>query len=183
LDFYIEKFGQEEGTERYARWKKSQDHSSKKFMIEKYGVENGLKKYKEVGLKRAFHSDSYHSKISQELFDDIKNILDIDECVYSKNGGEFRLFDIENNKPYYFDFRYKNKIIEYNGDYWHANPKFYDKDYEYKNGIHASDIWEKDKTKQLLAEQAGFSVLTIWDSDYKSDKTAILKRCLQFLEY
>lgn len=182
IDFYIEKYGEEEGRKKFNEWKKSQDHSSKEFMIKKYGIKEGLKKYKEVGLKRSFHSDSYHSKISQQLFKTIKNIIGDDECKYSENGHELRLFDDDENKPYYFDFSYKDKIIEYNGDYWHANPEFYKSDYQFKNDVSASDIWEKDRKKRLLAEQRGYKVLTIWDSDYKKDRVSILEKCLEFLQ-
>ena len=40
---------------------------------------------------------------------------------YKKNAEEFIL------GKYVFDFVYEHKIIEFNGDYWHANPKIYDK--------------------------------------------------------
>lgn len=181
IHFYIEKYGKEEGEKKYEEWKKSQDHSSISFMVKKYGIDEGLKKYKEVSFKRSFHSDSYHSKISQSLFENIKNIINDDTCKYSTNGGELRLYDEKENKPYYYDFSYKNKIIEYNGDFWHANPNFYESDYIFKNGIYASDIWEKDKKKQLLAKEKGYEILTIWDSEYKKDSTNVLKKCLSFL--
>lgn len=184
IDYYINKYGKEEGEKKYFIWKKSQDHSSKKFLIEKYGIENGLKKYKEIGFKRAFHSDSYHSKISQELFETIKNVMnetDKTEFKYSNNGGELRLYDKNESKPYYYDFSYKNKIIEYNGDFWHANPEIYSSDYCYKNGIYASDIWEKDFKKTSFAKTIGYDVLIIWHSEYKKDKIGTLEKCLKFL--
>ena len=182
IDFYINKYGEKEGRKKYNDCKKSQYHSSKELMVKKYGTHEGLKKYKEIGLKRSFHSDSYHSKISQRLFEDIKNILGDNDCKYSENGCELRLFDNKENKPYYFDFSYKDKIIEYNGDYWHANPKFYEKDYCFKDKVCASDIWEKDNKKRLFAEERGYKVLTVWDSDYKKDKTSVLEKCLDFLQ-
>lgn len=181
INFYVEKYGEEEGKKKYDEWKKSQDHSSKEFMIKKYGIKEGLKKYREVGLKRSFHSDSYHSKISQQLFDTIKSIIG-EECKYSTNGQELRLFDEEENKPYYFDFCYKDKIIEYNGDYWHANPNFYESDYLFKGDVLASDIWEKDRRKQIFAEQKGYKVLTVWDSEYKKGSIDVLEKCLNFLK-
>ena len=184
LSFYVDKYGEEEGVKKYSLWKKSQDHSSKEFFIKKYGIEEGLKKYKEVGSKRAFHSDAYHSKISQELFDTIKNIInettDV-EIKYANNGGELKLYDQSKNKPYYYDFSYKNKIIEYNGDYWHANPEIYSADYCFKDEIKASDIWERDNRKLSFAKTKGYGVLVIWHSEYKKDKITVLKKCLEFL--
>lgn len=180
----IEKYGKEEGGKKYSAWKKSQDHSSKEFMIKKYGIENGLKKYKEVGCKRAFHSDAYHSKISQELFETIKNVVNnsnTEEFKYASNGGELRLYDKIENKAYYYDFAYKNKIIEYNGDFWHANPEMYSQDDSFKNGLLASEIWEKDAKKTTFAKMAGYDILVIWHSEYKKDKVNTLEKCLNFL--
>ena len=180
--FYIDKYGEEEGEKKYSLWKKSQDHSSKEFMVKKYGIEEGLKKYKEAGLKKAIHSDTYHSKISQLLFEDIKKIINDDANIkFSDNGGELRLYDKKENKPYYYDFSYKNKIIEYNGDFWHANPKIYKDDYLFKDGSSASDVWERDKKKIDFAKKSGYDVFIVWDNDYKKDKINILEKCLNFL--
>lgn len=183
VEYYVDKYGREEGEKKYSLWKKSQDHSSKEFMVKKYGIENGLKKYKEIGFKRAFHSDAYHSRISQILFEDIKKIINDNdsEFKFSTNGGELRLYDKNENKPYYYDFSYKNKIIEYNGDYWHANPKIYNGDYAFKNGVCATDIWDRDKKKVEFAKQLGYEVFVVWDNDYKKDKIDILKKCINFL--
>jgi len=184
IEYYIDKYGKEEGEKKYLAWKKTQDHSSKEFMIKKYGIENGLKKYKEVGRKRAFHSDAYHSKISQELFETIKKVMNnanTEDFKYANNGGELRLYDKTENKPYYYDFAYKNKIIEYNGDFWHANQEMYSSDDSFKNGILASEIWEKDTKKTTFAKMAGYDILVIWHSEYKKDKVGILEKCLKFL--
>lgn len=181
-EYYVDKYGEEEGEKRYYLWKKSQDHSSKEFMIKKYGIKEGLKRYKKVGLKRAIHFDSYHSKISQILFEDIKKIIKDDSNIkFSNNGGELRLYNKGENKPYYYDFSYKNKIIEYNGDYWHANPKIYESKYVFKDGIYASDIWERDKKKIDFAKSLGYDVFIVWDNDYKKDKIGVLEKCLEFL--
>jgi len=43
-------------------------------------------------------------------------------------------------------------------------------------------MWDKDKRKKLLAEQHGFEVLVIWDSEYRwGNKQEIINRCLDFL--
>ena len=184
IDYYVDRYGKEEGEKKYLQWKKSQDHSSKEFMVKKYGIKEGIKKYKEVGFKRAFHSDSYHSKISQELFEDIKKIIDDGkmEFKYSNNGGELRLYNEKEKKPYYYDFSVGKKIIEYNGDYWHANPNIYNSDYCFKDGTYASDVWKRDKKKTEFAKQLGYDVFIVWDNDYKKDKLGILEKCLNFLK-
>ena len=42
-------------------------------------------------------------------------------------------------------------------------------------------MWQKDAEKIRIANENGFEVLTIWDSEYKKDKECILKKCLDFL--
>ena len=182
-EFYVEKYGKEEGEKKYFLWKKSQDHSSKEFMIKKYGIKDGLKKYKEIGLKKAVRYSAYHSKISQTLFEEIRKIIKDDLNIrYSNNGGELMLYNENEKKPYYYDFSYKKKIIEYNGDFWHANPKIYESNYNFNNEICASDVWERDKKKIDFAKKLGYDVFIVWDNEYKKDKIGILEKCLNFLK-
>lgn len=70
-----------------------------------------------------------------------------------------------------FDFKIGNNIIiEVQGDYWHANPKFY-KENEVinypKRKCKAKEIWENDKKKKLIAEKYGYEVLYIWEDEVK----------------
>ena len=67
-----------------------------------------------------------------------------------------------------------NLIIEYNGDYWHCNPKKYDKDYfNEKKGKYAWELWEYDEKKLELIRNFGYNLEVVWEDDYKSDKTII----------
>jgi len=67
-----------------------------------------------------------------------------------------------------------NLIFEYNGDYWHCNPKKYnEKYYNVKKGKTAKELWEYDKIKLELAKNLGYNLEVIWESDYKSDSNII----------
>jgi len=55
-------------------------------------------------------STKTYSIVSQELFD----ILNRNGCMYKTKNKEF--FIASPNKTYAYDFRYKNKLIEFNGD-------------------------------------------------------------------
>jgi len=69
-----------------------------------------------------------------------------------------------------------NLIIEYNGDYWHCNPKKYTSEYfNEKKGKTAKDIWEYDLRKLELIKSYGYNLEVIWESDYKSDPNIIKK--------
>lgn len=77
------------------------------------------------------------------------------------------------------------KIIEYNGDNYHANPKKYlseDHPHPFRKKITAQEIWDKDRLKIKAANEKGFDVLTIWDSEYRwGNKQKVIGRCLDFL--
>lgn len=169
LEKCIQKYGQEEGNkiwlERQFKWQKS--------LIDNGNIKCG------------------YSRISQELFqellkyyyiDDIANVyyaVKNHEHYISKKGVGFFSYDFTDIS--------KKKIIEYNGDQYHANPKLYKADdfphpYYKENGPTALDIWKKDNIKLNLAKEYGFDILVVWDSEYKKNKNETIKKCLNFLQ-
>jgi G:T-mismatch repair DNA endonuclease (very short patch repair protein) len=71
-------------------------------------------------------------------------------------------------------------LIEFNGDYWHCNPKKYGADYfNVKLNMTAKQIWDRDAEKEQLAKQNGYEFLTIWESDYRKSKSVIIKKIVQ----
>lgn len=59
-------------------------------------------------------------------------------------------------------------IIEINGDYVHANPKYYNADdiiVLIGNSYTAEMKWEKDRKRQEKLESLGYTVFVIWESD------------------
>lgn len=73
-----------------------------------------------------------------------------------------------------FDFRIGDVIIEIQGDFWHANPKFYSESHELSFPgnvkVTAGDLWKKDHRKKVLAESRGYTVLYVWESDIRNCK-------------
>jgi hypothetical protein len=59
----------------------------------------------------------------------------------------------------------RRKIVEFHGDYWHANPQKYPFDWVGPNGVTASNIWLRDEIKRDLASQRGFLYRAVWESD------------------
>lgn len=83
-----------------------------------------------------------------------------------------------------FDFRLGNNLIEFNGDYWHANPKKYGHDFQVGRSRKrsAQQIWEADARKIALAEANGYRVKVVWESDYKKDPEKVIKECVEWLK-
>jgi len=73
-----------------------------------------------------------------------------------------------------------NMLIEFNGDYWHCNPKRYKANYfNIKKNMTAKQIWALDESKEQLAKEKGYEFLTIWESDYRKNHKIILRKIIQ----
>jgi hypothetical protein len=157
--------------------------------IEKYGTEDGERIFTERQIKwqnsllKNGNLKQGYSKSSQQLFDSIS--INKKDSLYATNGGEFRL-PKNGGGIWMYDFVYlKNKkIIEYNGDQYHANPNIFKSDdypHPFRKGRKSEEIWEKDKIKLDVAKSHGFEVLVIWDSEYRKNKKETIQKCLDFL--
>lgn len=156
--------------------------------IEKYGEENGEKIWAERQQKwlnsiyKTFQKNGV-GRSKQSIFAKII----IAKCCEALNieipNYEKYLYDKINKRSYAFDFMIKNKIIEFNGDYWHANPELYDENYfnKAKNKT-AKEIWEYDKAKIECAKSYGFDVLIVWENDYNYNEDEVIKKCIDFLK-
>lgn len=77
------------------------------------------------------------------------------------------------------DFKYENFIIEFDGDYWHANG--YDDNEIVHHNMTAKEIRERDEMKNAAYRRAGFSVIRIWQSDFKQDNSACVNHVLSII--
>jgi hypothetical protein len=163
------KYGKEEGEKRYEQWKKTVAITLEK-MISMYGEELGRQKY----FNWYFSSIGKYNKksisnISKQFFEELIEKLNLEktEIIY-----EYKLYDKNINKVYFYDFYFRNKIIEFNGDYWHANPKLYKHDDLIKlrgaNICFAKEIWDKDIRKIDFIKSNNFHVYIIWEREYRS---------------
>lgn len=139
--------------------------------------------YKKGLYKRSPKNGIGYSNEEKELIQSIIKILGISdsECKYHKNSIADQLVIFNNGTNYYYDFQYRNKIIEYNGTYWHCDPRFYDEGFKINGGTSAKEIWERDLEKTRIALEKGYSILHVWESDYKDDKEKIINECINFL--
>lgn len=187
---FIKRYGFEIGSRR---WKDYCDYegyagSSLSWFEDKYGKELGSKKYNEVCSKKL--SLKSYSKTSQELFFEIDKRLgeeiSLDSKWETKNHElEIFAFGEKSKKIFKLDYSLKNKAIEFNGDYWHANPKFYNADdvIRYRNCEKtAREIWEIDR-KRLEAISKTHKILVVWESDFKENREKEIERCIEFLKH
>jgi len=72
----------------------------------------------------------------------------------------------------------KNIIIEYNGDFWHANPSNYLATETIHDGILAQEIWERDELRANALFHEGYFVIVLWEKEYKENKELAFKNLL-----
>lgn len=141
------------GPSNAMRGKKHSKETKEKISITKIRqYENGEIKF------NAINSSSQELEISNYFKDNNINFVQ-----------QFQIY----GHSFFYDFYLPelNIIIEFNGDYWHANPE------KYKSGttlniqnaepVLVDKIWERDKLKRIIAEENGYKIFYIWESDYK----------------
>ena len=67
------------------------------------------------------------------------------------------------------DFILGNKIIEFDGEYWHG-----------KNMIRSGNA-NRDKERDERLIRNSYEVLHVKESDFKEDSKKIIEKCLKFL--
>lgn len=192
-DNLVKRHGVEKGTEKWNVYVERQRYAgcSIDYFIEKHGKEEGTDIYNilvEKRLKGYINSRRY-SKIATSFFNEIvtkfyTNTNGIWCNITSKHEYLVKINYEGFTKSYFYDFydESKGKIIEFNGDYWHANPNKY-KENDIVNGVKAKDIWIRDKHKIDYAKGLSHinGVLIVWESDYKKNPEQVFETCKQFL--
>lgn len=159
--------------------------------IKKYGYYNGNKIFKNrqsKWIKKMFNETTCMStgrsliadKFINNLIDSINDDIITQKFLYGIN--EIFIYDNIIKKANRYDLCYNNKIIEFNGDFWHSNPKIFKPDDIHKiKKIKCSDIWKLDNRKIELAKEHNYDVLIIWESEYINNETEIINKCKKFL--
>lgn len=164
LEKCIEKYGEEKGRERWLQrqevWQTTINSKTQEEILE-------------INKKKMW-KNGISSKIENELFEKLKVSI---ESVSSQ------LCLIREDVPsaYYYDIFVKNKIIEFNGDFWHMNPSKYNENDMAINNKTAKEIWESDNQKIKFAEKNGYDVMVVWEQDYRNNKDKVIEECINFL--
>jgi hypothetical protein len=119
------------------------------------------------------------SKLQEDIFEYIKTIYDgvvIFNCRDLLINGCGKKIEIDIFIPD------KNIAFEVNGDFWHMNPKIYDKnDFNDKTGETAKEIWDRDKYKKQVCESMSISYNVIWEYDWKNNNEYIKEKIKNIL--
>lgn len=80
------------------------------------------------------------------------------------------------NKWFYPDVRIgKDFIIEFYGDYWHANPNIFQSNDIVHHSLTAQQIWHNDIEREEILKKNGFRVFTVWQDEWKNSRRNIIR--------
>ena len=153
--------------------------------LQKYGAtsslgnRNVIKKCQESRFKNSSPTGPT-SKLAEECFLEIYNKLPEKikvDCRFLPLTKEFGKYG--NNRYNYYDFVIPSLkfCIEFNGNYWHANPELYEANHIFSywdNKMTAQEVWNKDKLKYDILINEGFNVNIIWEKNYRDNKEKII---------
>lgn len=187
LNWFMNKYGPEKGRELYDDICKRKALTLDNF-VRKYGEEEGRQRYEEY--YREHYTGFRQSNVAMELFNKIMENANIKnhKVWFDGHPKEFGKYLHELNKYVFFDFfdETTGRIIEFNGDYWHANPLIYESD----SIIHmpgkttklAKDIWQWDAARNRAVEtEFNYKVLVVWQKEWSENPDVVFNRCLEFL--
>lgn len=188
LELCIERHGEEEGRKKWDDYCDRQRYTnSLEYMINEYGEEVGTKKFKDFALARANSGAAGYSEVSQDLFFNIINkIQNTDNIFFYKLNKEYSV-QYSTTAVFNLDFydKGKNLVIEFLGDYWHANPKIYDAEAVFsrsKTPVLAKQIWKYDsQRKNKICKMLNNPIyIEVWESDWKENPDKVIEEILKY---
>lgn len=157
----IRRHGEENGTRMFEEYCEKQRYSTTlDYFVEEYGLEEGTKIFNNFDAARAFVGGQ--SGIEVECYGLLKQMLPEIVLSISVLGARCGPFD--------YGCHVKKKLIEFNGDFWHANPDIHDESfYNDVSEKTAKQIWQHDDEKISRAKGQGYDVYVIWENDFRKD--------------
>ena len=168
LDSFIKRYGKQNGKKRYDVYINIMKYvTSKEYFIEKFGEIDGEIRYKELMLKKISYFKDKYSKISQDLFWNIFEQLEDKNCYFYELNNEYTFFVHKDNIIIIrVDFKMGNKIIEFDGDYWHSKP----------------EQIKKDTLRDEYLTNKGYLIKRVKEKSYMLNKQMVINECLEFLK-
>lgn len=176
LDICVEKYGVMLGTkvffERQNKWQNTLQSKSDE-------------ETKLINSKKIRKSGTSISK--QETI--LKNILELEfNAEEVETQYQLKYYDKEKlkNKFFMYDIKIGNVIIEYNGDFWHRNPKKYGVNDELNQKgflkVKTADIWNRDALKKKVAEENCYYYYVVWENDFKQNQSETVSDLIKFIK-
>lgn len=130
--------------------------------------------WQEGKIAGEIHCHVNKSKNELELMEELKKRLG-DNVTTSKS----IKYEEDGKKKWFFPdgIVFGRVVIEFNGNYWHRDPKMYEANEENKA------IWEHDQKRYERLNKLGYSVVLVWEDDYNKNKKKIIEDLVNLLEF
>lgn len=155
LNNFMRLYG-EEGEEKYKKWVTEYKKRLKR---------NGMPGFSQESL------DWFNSFIPKDIMDEA-------------SVGENERFIFDGKKIFFYDFTYRDVIVEYHSSLYHFNPRL-DSDREWSSpfGLTKEQSLKNDAYKKQLAESKGFKFFEFYSDDSEEFEQDIKSKILIQLEY
>jgi hypothetical protein len=209
LEKMIDRYGEMDGARKWINYCDRQAFTNTlQYFIERYGESDGVHKYKEMNIGKGSSCNpvTLANKMNISVEDALAIILS-KLTISSHRFGSFleqeftlgiekelgeKLEFTTFTRPYgkwihsldsyvIYDIKHLDCVIEFNGDYWHANPKIYTNEALIRGKL-ATDIRERDRIKMKAAIDNGFRVKTVWESEYNKDKKQTIQEVVKWMQ-
>lgn len=155
LDNFIRLYG-EEGEDKYEKWVIEYKKRLKR---------NGMPGFSQESL------DWFMSFIPKDIMEEA-------------SVGENERYIFDGKKVFYYDFTYRDVIVEYHGSLYHFNPRFSpNREWSSPFGLTKEQSLKKDAHKKQLAESNGFKFFEFYSNDSEEFEQDIKSKILIQLEY
>lgn len=129
------------------------------------------------GLQLKLKDDEYREQHFQKVFKQSKigyiskGQKEVYDKLISENLNDFEIDGVVISMKVDVINKCKKIAIEYNGDYYHCNPRTWKPD-EFNRLIKmtAKEKWELDRRRRFALMRMGYIVFVIWESDWKKNK-------------
>ena len=183
LENMVVRHGEAEGHKKWDEYCAKQRYTcSLEYFVKQYGETEGNIKYQDYIQTL---SDNYKnlkpvSDISRQCFQELSKYFTGNDIFYNEDEYTLGRYHLD-----YYD-KMLNVVIEFNGDYWHMNPKKYSaNDVNSVRSLTASEIWEFDKKRQdfIKSNLPGCIFIVVWEADYRQDPENCIKNVIKQINH
>jgi G:T-mismatch repair DNA endonuclease (very short patch repair protein) len=185
LDFWLnQEYPLKEAKDKLEKDKKENSPLCKEFYIKR-----NISDYDNIINK--IRVDGAHSALKKASKPQTEKII---ESILIKNDinykSQFKISYLDHkqkNKSYIYDFLMCdfNTVIRCNGNYWHANPKIYEKNHMFKfpggKKVLANEIWKKDEHKNKILMLNGYDFLIFWEDEINKEAKNIELKIMEHI--
>jgi hypothetical protein len=185
-EYFIQQYGELKGNEKYDRFSRLRKHTYESYLERFDGdTEKATKALIELHCSRKNNYNA--SAISSEFFTRLHAELGETRLVYYQSFNQEYYFGLKEYGLAVVDFydTASNKVVEFFGDYWHANPTIYSvgQQIKYPNTteVLAEAVWERDLTRIRALTTRVNDVRIVWESDYNQNPELAVNNTVEWL--